>query len=260
MNNPSRIGRPVRPSIEKFADQAFSVARDRILREHAEKRNGVLAQARLTGNSGSYLPALVKYGAERVREMILARADADVEAFTIHGVPSDVRAETNLQTAARRIAAGTISAIRGELALRNMRTRQHQRYPGGYLNREIEGAMKLALQEGLLGLRRQRTAAENLLRPALELPPNQLPTSVNVGASTEATGGGEKGQMIELMRRIEKWRMTAGEDGGKLTQKQVAELMRRMDLRAYSAAKEGKPRGKDHLGRIQRFAKERGLI
>ncbi len=259
MSSPSLIGRAPRPSIERFADQAFSVARDRILREHAEKRNRVLAQARLTGNSGSYLPALVKWGAERVRDMILARADADVEAFTIHGVPSDARAETNLQTAARQIAAGTISAIRGELELRAKRTREHGDYPGGYLNREIEGAMKSALQEGVLGLRRQRITAENSLRLRPQLPMNHLPTAVNVGDSTKAAGGEEKRQMIELMRRIEKWRMTAGEDGGKLTQKQVTELLI-MDLRAYSAAKEGKPRGKDHLGRIQRFAKERGLI
>jgi hypothetical protein len=191
--------------------------------------------------------------------MILARADADVEAFTIHGVPSDARAETNLQTTAHQIAAGTISAIRGELDLKNKRTRQLRKHPGGYLNREIERAMKSALQEGVLGLRRQRITAENSLRFDPELSPNQPATSASGGNRTKATDGGEKGQLIELMRLIETWRMTAGEDGGKLTQEQAAKSMK-LDLRAYSAAKKGEARGKDHLGRIRRFAADRALI
>jgi hypothetical protein len=69
-----RMGRPARREIKKFADDAFAVARDRILAEYAEKRNQVLGQVRLKGNSGGYLPALIRWGAERVREMILALA------------------------------------------------------------------------------------------------------------------------------------------------------------------------------------------
>ncbi len=205
------------------------------------------------------MPALIRWGAERVREMILARADADVEAFTLHGVASDTRAETNLRTAAQQIAAGTISAIRGELDLKNTRTRQHRNHPGGYLNREIEGAMNSALQEGVLGLRRQRITAENSSKVSPELSLNLPATSASGGNPTKAADGGEKGQIIELMRLLEKWRMTAGEDGGKLTQEQAAEIMK-LDRRAYSAAKKGEPRGKDHLGRIRKFATDRGLI
>jgi len=259
MKNALRTGRPVRSEIEKFADEAFAASLDRILGGYAEKRNQVLGQVRLTGNSGGYLPALIRWGADRVRAMILARADVDVEAFTLHGVPSDAWAETNLQTIAQEIAAGTISAIRGELDLKNKRTREHSNHAGGYLNREIEGAMKSALREGVLRLRRQRITVENSLGFGPEVLPNQPAPAASGGSRTKATDGGEKGQIIDLMRVIEKWRMTAGDDGGKLTQEQAAESMK-LDLRAYSAAKKGEPRGKDHLGRIRRFATDRGLI
>jgi hypothetical protein len=88
-------------------------------------------------------------------------ADAYVEAFTLHGVPIDKRAEKDLQTAAQQIAAGTISAIRGDLDLMNTRTRKHQNRPGGHLNREIDAAMKSALKEGALRLKRQRIKAQD---------------------------------------------------------------------------------------------------
>src|ERR1700687_1958065 len=168
MKNALGIGPPVRHIVEKFADDAFATSRDRILKKCAEKRTRVVSQVRLTGNSGGFLPALIGLGSDRVREMILARADADVEAFTLFAVPSDGRAETSLRTIAQQIAAGPISAIRGELDLKNKRTREPQIQPGGYLNREIEGAMNSALQEGLLGLRRQRITAEKSLSSGSE--------------------------------------------------------------------------------------------
>jgi hypothetical protein len=57
------MGRPVRSEIEKFADEAFAASLDRILGEYAEKRNQVLGQVRFTGNSGGYLPELIRWGA-----------------------------------------------------------------------------------------------------------------------------------------------------------------------------------------------------
>jgi hypothetical protein len=80
------ISNPHRHEIEKFATESFAVARDRILNEHAEKQTSVLAQVRRTGNSGAYLPALIRCEAEKVREVILAWADALVEAFKLYGV------------------------------------------------------------------------------------------------------------------------------------------------------------------------------
>jgi hypothetical protein len=55
--------------------------------------------------------------------MILALADAYVEAFTLYGVPADRQAEKDLQTAAQQMAATSISGIRGHLQLRSIRLR-----------------------------------------------------------------------------------------------------------------------------------------
>jgi hypothetical protein len=81
------MGRPSRHEIKRFADDQFADVREDILVEYEEKRKEALRQVRLTGNIGVYLPALVKWGAERVRSMVLALADACVEAFTIQAFP-----------------------------------------------------------------------------------------------------------------------------------------------------------------------------
>lgn len=112
------MGRPARHEIEKFANDVYAVARDRILKNYAGKKNQVLREVRRTHNRGGYVPALTKWGAERLREMNLARADAWVEAFSLHGEPSDVQAEHDLQTGAQQEAASIISSIRGDLNLR----------------------------------------------------------------------------------------------------------------------------------------------
>ncbi len=150
------MGRPARHEIEKFANDAFAVARDRILKEHAAKNRQVLAQVRMTRNRGGHLPALIGSGAECVRELILALADAYVEAFTLHRTPSDMRAETTLKTEAQRIAAGTISTIRGELRLRSVRLRIAEEGRGIPWHLQIETAMNTALKEGVLRLKQQR--------------------------------------------------------------------------------------------------------
>jgi hypothetical protein len=117
------MSHPARYEIEKFANDAFAVARDRILTEYAERWSHVQNQVTRTGNGGGYLPALVKWGAERERETILALADAYVDAFTLFGTPSDAQAEEALKTAARLSAAGAISGFRGQLQLRSARLR-----------------------------------------------------------------------------------------------------------------------------------------
>jgi hypothetical protein len=193
--------------------------------------------------------------------MILARADAYVEAFELHNVPSDARAETEFKRAAQQMAGGTISGIRGELNLLQARTKRHLGHQGARLNLEIEAAARSALEEGALRLRRQRIKAESpskfgadVARFGLSL--NQR-TTVESGSNPTRTGG--EAEIIVFMQLVEKWRMTAGEHGGKLTQKQVAAKMK-LDLRAYSAAKKGEPRGKDHPGRVRKFARDLGLI
>lgn len=153
------MSQPARVEIEKFATEAFAVARDRILREYAEKQRSVQAQVERTHNSGGYLPALAKWGAERLREMILANADAYVEAFTLYGVPSDRQAEQDLQTAAQQMAEGTISDIRGDLQQRSVRLRIPEEGRGVPWHLGIERAMHAAVKEGLLRLKRQRIKA-----------------------------------------------------------------------------------------------------
>lgn len=150
----THMGRPARPEIEKFANDAFAVARDRILKEHADQQRRALDQAELVGNRGAYFPALIKCEAQHVRETILALADAYVEAFTIHGVPSDTRVD--LRAVARQVTAGAISGIRGHLRLRSGRLRIAEEGRGVPWHLEIERAMDAAVKEGLLRLKRQR--------------------------------------------------------------------------------------------------------
>ena len=155
------VGQPIRSEIKKSAEGAFAVVGEDILKEYAEKKNQVLGQVRLTGNSGGYLPALTKWGEERLRRMVLAYADASVEAFTLYSVPSDVQAEQDLQTSAQQMAAGTISAVRGELDLVGKRAGILLNDQVGHLNREIHAAMKSAVKKGALRLRQQRIRSKH---------------------------------------------------------------------------------------------------
>lgn len=150
------MGRRPRIEIEKFARDRFNLLRDDILAEYERKRRHLLKHERRTGNCGGYVPAVTTWGAERARKMILARADAYVDAFTLYGVPSDARAETSLREAAEQEVAGTVSAIRGGLELRARRLRVVEEGRGMPWHLEIERAMKAATKEGVLKLRQQR--------------------------------------------------------------------------------------------------------
>jgi hypothetical protein len=152
--------------IEKFANDAFEIDRDRIIEKYAEKKNRVLNEATRTGNRGAYLPALVEWAAERERELALARADAWMSAFRLFGEPSDARAEEALKTSARLSAAGSISALRGELRLRAARLRTAEEGQGIPWHLQIERASHSAVKEGLLRLRQQRLPAS----PAVTVP------------------------------------------------------------------------------------------
>jgi hypothetical protein len=159
------MSHPARHEIEKFANDAFAIDRDRILTEYAEKKSRVLGQVKLTGNRGGYLPALVTWAAERERELALARADACVRAFTLFGEPSDAQAEEALKTDGRLSAARSISAIRGELQLRSVRLRIAEEGQGMPWHLEIERSLNTALKEGVLRLRQQRIMSKNSESP-----------------------------------------------------------------------------------------------
>jgi hypothetical protein len=151
------MGPPARHLIEKFANEAYAVARGRILKEYTKKKSQALTEVRRTGNSGGYVPAFTRWGVERTQAMILARADAWVEAFTLHRAPADLKAEQDLRKNAQLEVAGTISGIRGEIDLLKKRTGLPLN-SRGHLSREVRKAMTTALAEAVLKLKAQRDA------------------------------------------------------------------------------------------------------
>jgi hypothetical protein len=173
--NATGMNRPARQEIERFANDALAVARNRILADSEEKLNHILGQVRLTGNSGGYLPAHVKWGEEQVREMILAWTDAHVEAFTSYGIPCDAQAETDLKAFAQQIAAGTIAGIRGQLQLRSVRLHIAEEGQGMPWHLQIERAMDAALNEGVLKLSRQRIQYKASDRPSQRVEASSTP-------------------------------------------------------------------------------------
>lgn len=150
---------PYRFEIEKFANEKFQADLERRTIAYALKQaQAVAPQVKSSGNSGGYLPALIQCKQEKLREEILALADAWVEAGTIYAVSLQVWAEEALEKAAVLMAAGTVSALRGELDLMAKRTRNPQSNAGAGV-RAIESAMKSALREGKLRLKTQRIQA-----------------------------------------------------------------------------------------------------
>src|SRR5215469_13392730 len=145
-----------RQELEKFANEAFSVACDRLNKEHAREQKKAIAEARQTGNVGSYLPSLTKCAADKVRATILALADAYAEAFSLFGLPADKQAENSLARSAQQAAAGAISGVQGHLDLLEKRIKQPLGTPSRHPNREIGEAMQSAVKEGKLRLNRQR--------------------------------------------------------------------------------------------------------
>lgn len=147
---PIRAGRGARPQIEKFANDTFSVARDRILADHAQELNRLPGRVRRMGNSGAYLPARIKLEKEYLRTMILAQADAWLEALELFRVPCDAQTERDLRTCAQQMIGGSISAIRGDLRLRSGRLRIPEEGRGMPWHLEIERSMDSAVKEGVL--------------------------------------------------------------------------------------------------------------
>jgi len=163
------MGHPARNEIEKHAKDEFAVAQERIAIRYGEEKHRELLQVSKRGNIGGYVPALTELAAKRVRRQLIALADAYVKTFNFFGVPSDVEAERSLESAGRQIAAGSISAVRGEIELIEKRLQRPLHNTGG-LVRKIEQTRQSAMNAGKLLLKRQRIQFKKL---ALE---NVLPT------------------------------------------------------------------------------------
>jgi hypothetical protein len=153
-----------REEIEAFATEAFSVAHDRIMEQLPEKHNQVMNQVRSTGNSGGYAHALTKLATERVRQLILVKADAYVDAFTACRAPSDEQAEKDLRRAADEFAAGSISAVSGQSVLDAGRTRRPV-LPIPGIHNAMKIAVNSAVKEGLLRLKAQRIKFRSVASP-----------------------------------------------------------------------------------------------
>jgi hypothetical protein len=181
---PIRQSLPTRHEIQRFANEAFTVARDRILRNYAAKERQVLGAAERTGNSAAYLPALINLKAENVRDTILAQADALAGAFALYELPCDAYAEQLLKASAHQIAGGSISAVRGQLQLRSRRLRISEKGRGMPWHREIQKSMHSALKEGLLRLSRQRIQFGNSKSSSGREPPAKKAPTIQASGNT----------------------------------------------------------------------------
>jgi hypothetical protein len=147
-----------RAEIEKLATDSFAAIHEKLASDNGERLRHVLAEVRERGDTGGYLPALIAWGTTKLREAILACADAYVDAFSTAGIPTDRRTKEHLETASKQIAGGAISGIRGEIHLLTARNRALQITSDGAIEREIEAARVSALNEGRIRLERQSIA------------------------------------------------------------------------------------------------------
>jgi hypothetical protein len=70
-----------RTEVERLATLTFKARQERIIREFGEERHRVINRVALTRNAGGYLPALITWATDRLRQQISAQADAYIEAF-----------------------------------------------------------------------------------------------------------------------------------------------------------------------------------
>jgi hypothetical protein len=176
--------RSARTEIEQYTKQAFAVTRYHLREPQAQRRAQALHLAALSGNPGTYVPAVTGCATEDVRESILALADAYVEAFTLLGVPSESWAESALRTLAEQIAGAAAVGAIGQIELHTARTRQPvSNRATGHIHREVGRSMLSALGEGTLRLKRQRITLETSLPVASERSEESGPSrTANSGA------------------------------------------------------------------------------
>jgi hypothetical protein len=179
LSDPDRNSAKAAILIERLAMERFSAGCEARIEGHAQKEAVALADARRRGNIGGYRPALIQCRKDHLQTEILAFADAWVEAATVYRMPLPLRAEEALEKAALEMAAGTNSAICGELEL--MAKRTNRRLGPAGANREIEATRISALREGKLRFKMQRINVAHLLVTAGAKP---VPLSAATGGPT----------------------------------------------------------------------------
>lgn len=145
-----------RKEIEQFASETYAVAFEDIRSDYAREREKVMRDAQLTGNCEPNLHALTACEAEIAYKMMLAWADAYVDAFTTYQLPCDQNMEADLRRTALHIVGSGVSAVQGEFELAFQRTGRNRNFPLDYVNRQIWARTNSALKKGLLKVKKQR--------------------------------------------------------------------------------------------------------
>jgi hypothetical protein len=235
---------PSRSEIEKLANKKFRAGLAERLTDYQSKQQQALKKAAALNNRGAYARAFIRCKQERVAGECRAFAEALAWAGTVYATPLDPWAEGILEEFAKGTANLILSSLQAEYDQLTTRTGRPWEPIGG--RQEIDQAVHSALLKANLIIEEQRIRYRKLV-------PDRNPRSLSVDDAQTETG------LLGLMQIIEKWRNTAGDDGGKITQEELAERVG-LSLRAYSAAKTGKPRAKEHAGKLWKFALDRNLI
>jgi hypothetical protein len=160
---------PRRAEAESLAVLTFKARQERIIREFGEERNRVVNRVTLTHNAAGYLPALITWAIDRLRQQTSAQADAYIEAFNAFHLPCDTAAERTLESTAIQFAAGSIGNVRSDRSVK-----RHRLGHGSPWHLEIEKEMRTSVKESIARMRHQSAIMRN--RPK-ESPMNQ---TVNV--------------------------------------------------------------------------------
>jgi hypothetical protein len=156
---------PRRTEAERLAALTFKARQERIIREFAAERNRVINRVTLTQNAAGYLPALITWAVERLRQQISAQADAYIEEFNTFKVPCDEAIEKKLWQAASDFAAGSIMNVRNDRSVK-----RHMLGIASPWHLEIEREMHTSVKEAIARLKHQSATIRN--RPN-EAPMNQ---------------------------------------------------------------------------------------
>lgn len=143
MNSPSRS------EIKQFANKIFQAGRKRRPGQTAREKAYLLRQARATGNSAAYMPALIEYTRGRLLREILILADAWVKSGWVHGVPLESWVEDDFKQTAFRMSAKIERALSSELDRRPnfIQSGMKQQF-----NSTVEGAIRI----GQIRIKNQR--------------------------------------------------------------------------------------------------------
>lgn len=119
----------LRQRLDRYAMNAFNSAREKIKAE-SEQKMAELPQMG-NGNAGYSKYAddrFIKLYAQRINDLTIAKGNALMDAHEISGVPlDDLQILSEVTLFRDQTVAGMVAAIRGELDMEDLRTRQHSR-------------------------------------------------------------------------------------------------------------------------------------